>query len=453
MNQPNQVFAGLTAAYIDLLLIVYLFWCGTEGYQDILGAKFSAFCVICGGYILLMGLLAAEYALIGRLKLPPPLELLKRSSWTQRFVLAYLVLTWASALASPYLPDTILGVSRYEGALTITIYCLCFLLVSAFGRVTKRTLVLFCLAVSAFCCLCLLQLAGWNPFQLYPAGYGYADAYKAYPGAYLGTIGNVDLAAAFLCVVIPVLWVGLVRLRGRPRFLLLIPLALSVTVLLRMSVLAGLVGVLGGGALMVPVVLPLSKKRRCAVLALLLLGLAACAGLLYWRDFGSGLLHELHEVLHGNLEEGFGSGRIHIWKSVLERVPSQLWLGAGPDTMLRAQLEPFTRYDSALGQTIVSQIDTAHNEYLNILFHQGVLALAAYVSALLCAAGHWVRHSPADPVCAMLGGGVLCCCVQAFFGISMCITAPFFWLALALLENRTANRDGRKQSCGKSLSA
>lgn len=449
MNKVNKLFAGITSLFIYLLLSVYLFFCGANGYQGILSAKFSLFCVICGGYILLMGLLRIEYAFIGSVKFDSPLILLKRSSWTQRFVLAYLVFTWSSALLSPYAPETIVGISRYEGALTITIYGLCFLLVSAYARITSRTLIVFCVSVSLFGCLCIAQLAGLDPFQLYPAGYRYADAYTAYPGAYLGTIGNVDLTAAFLCIVIPILWTGLVRSKGRQRLLLLFPLSISVFILLKMSVLAGLVGVFAGGVLMLPVVLPLPPKRQKLMLAALLLLILLCMAVVYLTDFESGLLHEVHAGLHGDWEDTFGSGRIYIWKSVLSQVPSRPWFGFGPDTMLRAGIKPFTRYDETLDRLLVSQIDVAHNEYLNILFHQGVFALAAYLLALGSALWKWVRHSAADPVCAMLGGGVLCYSIQAFFGFSMCITAPFFWLALALLEDRTANRNEERVLCGR----
>lgn len=318
--------------------------------------------------------------------------------------------------------------------MTITIYVGCFLLVSSFGRATPRMLAVFGSVVACFSILCIVQMVGWNPFGLYPAGYGYADAYTAYSGAYLGTIGNVDLVAAFLCLSIPLMAVGILRLKSKVRLLLLVPLALSLYVLFKMWVLAGLVGVFVGGVLTVPVVVPAAQKiKRGIAVGVILAGVLAIA-VVYLVDIGGGLFHEFHELLHGNLDASFGSGRIHIWSSVLERVPSHLWLGTGPDTMVYAELEAFTRYDETLGGLIVSMIDTAHSEYLNILFHQGIFAILAYLAMLVLSLRKWILNSGRDVATAILGSAVFCYCIQAFFGFSVCITAPFFWLALALLE-------------------
>ena len=427
-------FAAVTEGWLLLMLTVFPLFCGFEGYSRISEAKFALFCILCGGYAGLMLLLGLEGLLIGAVKPVSPLALLKKSSWPQRFVLLYMAFTWVSALASPFFPDTVVGMSRYEGALSLTLYGLCFLLLSVWGKARARLLAALGGSVTLLCILCFLQLLGLNPLSLYPAGLNYYDAGVKYVGEYLGTIGNTDLLAAFFCLVIPVFWIALLRLRDRRRFLLLIPLALSLTVLLWMRVLAGLLGVFLGGLLCLPAVLPAGKRLRrglaAAVLALLLLALAA----FYFADAGAGLAHELHELLHGRGDPAFGSGRLFIWRQVWERLPARLLFGAGPDTMLAAGLAPFQRVDAATGRTVVAQIDAAHNEYLNVLFHQGLFALLSYLGLLLSLARRRLREARERPLSAMLGGAALCCCVQAFFGISTPITAPLFWLALALPE-------------------
>lgn len=83
------------------------------------------FLLLCGGYAAIMLLLLAENAIVSAKHIQLRATL-KNTGLTQRLIAVYLLLTWVSTLISPYFPQTIVGVSRYEGALTITIYCLCF---------------------------------------------------------------------------------------------------------------------------------------------------------------------------------------------------------------------------------------------------------------------------------------------------------------------------------------
>lgn len=176
---------------------LFLLYPGTQGFGEIAQAKYQMFLLLCGGYTALMLLLLAESALVSGKKCRNLKAVLKETNWTQRFLALYLLFTWLSALLSPYFPETVIGVSRYEGALTISIYVVCFFLVRAYGRIDRVLITVFGAAVTLFDLLCIAQLYGGNPFTLYPVGYGYADAGVAYSGAYLGTIGNVDLVAAF----------------------------------------------------------------------------------------------------------------------------------------------------------------------------------------------------------------------------------------------------------------
>ena len=156
------------------------------------------------------------------------------------------------------------------------------------------------------------------------------------------------------------------------------------------------------------------------------------------------MLHEVHNILHGDLDSSFGSGRIHIWKETAAKAVTRPLLGFGPDTMINGGLEPFRRYNAELGITLVARIDTAHNEYLNICYHQGILALGAYIWLLVLLARRWTAAAPADGTTLALGAGIIGYCAQAFFGLSMCITAPFFWTALGLLARRSESAKGKE---------
>lgn len=432
---PQQgLFEKLTALYISLVLTFFLFYCGQNGYQGILQSKAHLFFLICGGYVLTSLLLFVEGILVGEIK-PHSLKwTIAHMTQFQKCVAVYIVLTWISSILSPYGITSIIGASRYEGALTITFYGLSAILVSKYGKLRKAWLYLVVAVTSLFCALCLFQLYGGNPFELYPAGYNYFGAYVDYAGAYLGTIGNVDLVAAFLCMVIPLLLGVILKSGWKLRGAALIPLILAMLVLLKMSVLAGLVGVFGCLILSLLVLLPQSNKgQRIAWLIFIAVSIGGLL-LIYSMDIGDGMLHEVHQLLHGNIDVTFGSGRIYIWQEVLRRIPEHLWFGTGPDTMLKAGIEGFSRFDALHGIQIISEIDVAHNEYLNVLYHQGIFAFLAYGTIIFLSFIKWLRYGSQDPSIAVLGMAVIGYAIQAFFGFSMCITAPFFWLLLGLLD-------------------
>lgn len=404
--------------------------------MQIAGAKYRAFRMLCGGYIFLIIVLNAEICLISHSRNISWKSRLSNLSMIQIAVIAYAVFSFLSGFISPYWPETWIGMTRNEGMLTILLYCSCFLFISRFGVIQKQILYVFAAAAAVFDVICILQLFGKNPFGLYPKGYSYFDANVAYGGAYLGTIGNVDMVAAYLSLTIPLLVIALFKLQDKKRWFLLMPLVLSVYVLIQMSVLAGLVGVFCGLVIAIPVTFTKTKRVRNICL-LLLIGITILGiFFLFICDVGGGFLHELHEILHGRISDTFGSGRIYIWRNVLQRIPENFWFGHGADTLSASGIEPFTRYHSDLDIYIQSGIDVAHNQYLNILYHQGIFALIAYFVILLGSAKLWFQNACEDTAIAMLGGSILCYCIQDFFGISTCSTAIYFWIFLALLEKQ-----------------
>lgn len=434
-NNADRVFTVLSNIFIALMLTVFLFWFDSTGYGSITEAKLPIFKALCGGYVILSLILIPSCLVTGLMKTEDLKRCVKESTWTQRMVLIFMLLTILSSLLSPYRSETWQGVSRYEGTITICIYCLCFVFLSTFGKAQKWMVYLLGASLFAFNIICIIQLYGGNPFGLFPGDLNYFGAGIDYTGAYLGTIGNTDLVAAFLCIAVTVLWVAVVRMKGKLRFVLLAPLATALFVLAKMSVMAGILGVFGGAVLSLPVVLPVSLKTRRIIAVAIVIVIILSLALLFIFDINIGMLHEAHELLHGRADETFGSGRVHIWKSVLEKIPDNLLFGTGPDTMSYAKIEAFTRYDEIKDVEIVAEIDTAHNEYLNILYHQGVFTLIAYLAALVIAAMAWIRRGNKRTDSAALGAAVLCYCIQAFFGISMFLTAPFFWISLGLLDS------------------
>ena len=445
-NSIDTVMTKITSVFLTLLLTVFLFYTGNKGFVDIQNAKYKAFMLLCGGYILIALICIIEGALIGAIKIPSFKSIFKGLTSLQKTTLLYLVFTWISAIISSHFPETIVGATRYEGALTITIYCVVFLLVSCYGKIDKFMIWLFSSVSLIFGAICIIQLFDVNIFNLYPEGYKYSDAYVAYPGAYLGTIGNVDLVAAFLCLTIPIVSTSLIKLKGKIKLLLLMPLATLVFVLIKMNVLAGLVGVFIGTLMIIPIVFIKEHKHKIiyifSVIGTGLIGLL----LVYVVDLPFELLHQIHEMMHGSVSETFGSGRIHIWKCVISDLPNHFWFGSGPDTMVYTELEPFKRYDATLNSMIVSGIDVAHNEYLNVLSQQGIFAFVVYIAIVTCSIYKWIKMPFENMTSKIFGSALLCYFIQAFFGFSMCMTAPFFWVTLGLFDK---SLKGEEIICGR----
>ena len=263
----------------------------------------------------------------------------------------------------------------------------------------------------------------------------YYDANIQYAGEFLGTIGNVDILSAILSLSIPALWAAILKSKEkRERILLLVPLALCLMVLLRAFVAGGVVGVAGAIILSIPLMFHdgIAKKRALAAVACFM---AVVLLTVYFLGYAmGGFLYEASELMHGRWDDDFGSGRLYIWRNVLQLVPERPLLGGGPDTLGLRTNAAFERFDESLGILIHSGIDAAHNEYLNILVNQGALALLPYMAMLIASAVRWVRDSEKEPIILICGCAILGYSIQAFFGISSPISTPYLWITLALLN-------------------
>lgn len=437
----QRLSGGLTDVYLSAMLLVFLAYTGPGGYLSITGNKFRLFIGLTGVYAAASLLLMLELWIVEDRKPAFPWAFLKQVSPPQVFILLYLLWTALSTACSVAPHNSLWGTQRREGLVTIAAYCTAFLLVSFFGRPKRLHLWLFAVGMILCCTVAILQLLGYNPLSLFPDGMSYYKR-SGYAGMFLGTVGNVDLLSAVLCIAIPVFWVAVLRLSNRWKYLLLIPLAMCLAVLIASQAEAGIVGVLGGALLTIPVVAPGDDRRRKRLAlgagALILLTTAA---IYFFGAYMPGFLSEVHQLLHGHWDDDFGSGRLYIWRNVVPLIPERPLLGGGPDTLGIRGGVYFERYSTQLNILLRSVADAAHNEYLNVAINQGLPALLFYMTALLSAAVYWVKQSPRNTAAAICGAGALGYCIQAFFGLSSIVSAPFFWLVLALLTSEMGRKN------------
>lgn len=177
---------------------------------------------------------------------------------------------------------------------------------------------------------------------------------------------------------------------------------------------------------------PSAKAMRILFAVLCVAALLAGLVFVYFSPAEEGTIYELSQVLHGNIDDKFGSSRIRIWRACLEVWSDYPLLGSGPDTLaLRVDVN-FSRYVEETGKTLASSVDNAHNEYLGYLLNTGILGLAAYLVLLLCGLRAWLKKLQNPGRCA-LGLGALCYCAQSFFALGLPLVAPLLWISLGLL--------------------
>lgn len=419
-----------------VFIAVNLLFTGFEGYANIGQSKFVMVYILTLPFLML-----GIYCLIRERKA----RKLSGLSPAQICALVFLGCTLLSAAFSPVENgNPWYDAKSHEAALTVSLYVLLFLIVSRWGAVSDKVFQVLFWSLVIFIAVCCLQLLGTNPLKLYPNdGTFYTAADKVgRTGTHLGTIGNVDIVSAFLALTAPML---LLHTRGQkpqkawPCWVLA---AACLGVMFFIKVLCGLVGLAMGALICLPVFCP-DKWRKWILLSYGVLGVGALA-LFWFADLPVGFFHELHEMLHGRFQDSFGTGRIFIWRQMLERIPKRLWFGVGPDMVRYSGLDPFVRYDelgnvvyNAQGVAVKTNLTDAHCYPLQILYCQGLPALLSWLGAVGFTLSHWVKYRR-DRAAAILGGGLACFLCAMLFCISSVIIMSFFWLTLGLLEARAS---------------
>lgn len=403
--------ATASRIYVYALFTLFLFFTGFKGYSDIFDSKCVLFTVLGVLYLAVscvLGISAKEF------RLP------------EICALVYLGITAVSAFASPHFPETLAGVSRYEGLVTIGLYVASFILLSQNWRGDRFFPAVISAVMIAESLVVVFQRLGFNILWLYPKGTDYYIALEKYNGAFMSTVGNSDISSAVFSLMTPILW-GFFFGCKKYRPLTLTAAVLSAFSLFALSVTAGAVAA-AVTVLVLPIVL-FPKKRRLTVTVIIIFIITALV-LIYFLPLKDGTLFELRSIMRGEYDPDFGSGRLHIWREVTEEL--RPLLGSGPDTMLREDIEPFVK--TVDGRTVTRRIDVAHNDYLNVLFHQGIFALAAYLGIIIPLLAGWYKNGRRNKTVALLGAGVFAYLVQVFFSYSACSSAAFFWAVLGILN-------------------
>lgn len=426
----------LTDKYIYLMLVVFpLYWGG--GYENITEPKALFFYIATGLWIALVLVLCA----VAAVRRERFCVQLRPIHWA---LAALLLLASVSALVSPWWESTLFGAPsasgqpRYDGLVTLVCYGAVFYGVSLLGR-PRRSYVWAMTGAAVLCCLvAAAQLLGADPFGLYPEGTNYYDKYGLYSSAFLGTVGNVGLLGQYLCIALPIAFVFGVRSKRRwERRGLLAASALELVILIFTQAEAAYVGVLACVLIAVPLMLPEKRARRTAAIVSASLVAAGLVVLWFWPG-ESGTAWEASRVLHGDIRDEFGSRRVEIWRAALKLVPERPWLGGGPGTFGERVDISWTRFIEETGRMRRAIVSNTHNIYIAYLVNNGVLGLAAYLGCIACSAVTWLRGRFRGEHIGAIGCAFLCCVVQDFFCVTLCVVTPIMWVVWALMESAEA---------------
>ena len=196
----------------------------------------------------------------------------------------------------------------------------------------------------------------------------------------------------------------------------------------------------------------LHQRRRIIVIyALMILAVIGGLVLVYIKDFNIGILHEIHDILHGNFKDEYGTYRVFLWKRAIKLVEEAPVIGTGSDTFAIRFMSKYTQDVAALGKLTIN--DTAANVYLTILVNTGALGLIAYMCVVASALFKLLKTAlvgkledkivHGNTYYYLIAISVFAYAVQDFFNLWVVIVTPIYFVTLAMAENIKSEESGK----------
>lgn len=248
------------------MLLIFPLFTGLSGYANITFSKYLFFVIITLVWLMSLTFFAVRSGVYPSLK--PKL-------WLP--CAAFMLICTISAVFSDHFPETIIGAGRYDGLVTQLLCAGIFLGIASFAKPKAHHFLLCGISACICCIIAVFQLFDINIFHLFPNNYSYYDAHIKYTGEFLGTMGNVDILSAYLCMCVPIFFSLLVNAKKSYEFLYIIPLFLSSFTLIAASTAAGFVALAGWAILFLPAMCTDMRKlsRTLIFCAVIILGAAA----------------------------------------------------------------------------------------------------------------------------------------------------------------------------------
>ena len=150
--------------------------------------------------------------------------------------------------------------------------------------------------------------------------------------------------------------------------------------------------------------------------------------ILYCIDFNYGILHEVHQIMHGNLDDDFGTYRIFLWKRAISLMGEAPIIGTGPDTFAIRFMDKYTEDIAKLGEITIN--DTAANVYLTMAVNIGILGLLAYLLFIGMQIFKGIKYKNKYSTIFLIA--IICYIIQDFFNLWVVNVTPIFWTLMAI---------------------
>ena len=149
-------------------------------------------------------------------------------------------------------------------------------------------------------------------------------------------------------------------------------------------------------------------------------------------DQPDNIIWQAREIIHGRLDDDFGSYRGWIWRNAFEVIPENPILGSGPGTFYHAL---GTERQAEAEELYRLRFDKAHNVFLQIAVCMGIPALIAYLIFLFSVFIPAIKHAFKRPILLAFGAAALSYIIQSFFMVELPITTPLLWIALGVMAS------------------
>jgi len=179
------------------------------------------------------------------------------------------------------------------------------------------------------------------------------------------------------------------------------------------------------------------KAFYIAIFICILIGIAG----IYFINFTDGFLYEIHEILHGNFDDDFGTYRIFLWRRSLSLVKDYPIIGTGPDTFAIRFMAKYTQDVAELGELTIN--DTAANSYLTILVNTGFLGAISYLTYIVFQIINGLKKANKYSIVFFIA--FICFLIQDCFNLWVVIVTPIFWILMSIVFISTKEMEEKNE--------